>query len=109
MEDQNEQNNQDLVWNADQGSGREVSVECTGASCWVAAGSGMETVDLWMKAVAGTADLRIKISRTTNGIEVSVDRGDQSPPWWKPGMEPRLQISLLSGAVTATAVVGQQL
>jgi hypothetical protein len=61
-----------------------------------------------MKAVAGVADLRVRILRLGNALEVSIDRGKQSANWWPPEAAPRLLIAMdqAQGVASATASVG---
>ena len=64
---------------ADTGSGQQADIELAEASVlWAAAGPGIEVADIWMKSVAGIADLRVRIMRLGMALEVSIDRGEQS-------------------------------
>lgn len=103
--------NHDVTVSVDRGEGREIDAEVSANSLWLRAGVGIETADMWMREVGGVADLRICISRQPSGIEISVDRGEQSPRWWKLGEEPRLSILLQPelGIATATAKAGAEM
>jgi hypothetical protein len=94
---------------ADFGGGQQVDVEFPAANTvWLAAGPGIEIADIWMKGVAGVADLRVRVLRLGNVIEVSIDRGKQSTNWWPPEAAPRLRIAVdqTQRVASATASVG---
>ena len=75
------------------GSGQEAEMECAAANAlWMAVGPGMESVDVWMKEVAQLADLRVRVSRLADGIEIVVDRGSQEPNRWGSEKSARLRI-----------------
>ena len=79
---------------ADIGSGQQADIELAEANVlWVAAGAGIEVADVWMKGVAGIADLRVRIMRLGMELKVSIDRGEQSQSWWPPEATPRLRIA----------------
>lgn len=66
------------------------------------AGSGIETIHVWSKSVAGKLDLRINVTRTRDGIELVIDQGQQDAPWWAPEDCPRLTVAVASGGGSAT-------
>ena len=94
---------------ADFGGGQQANVEFPAANAlWIAAGPGIEVADIWMKDVAGVADLRVRILRLGAALEVSIDRGEQSTKWWPPEAAPRLLIVMdeAKGLAAATVSVG---
>ena len=89
---------------ADIGSGQQADIELAAANTlWVAAGVGIETADVWMKDVAGVADLRVRIMRLGSALEISIDRGEQNQSWWPQEAAPRLLIVLDQAERTASA------
>jgi hypothetical protein len=104
MEDSGQMN---LVF--DFGVGRQADVEFSGNDqLWVAAGPGFSVMDLWLKNGGQLIDLRVRVRRTTTGIDISVDRGDDEMAWWAPASAPRLRIAinLAAGVAVAAASVG---
>jgi hypothetical protein len=94
----------------DFGEGREAAVEMEGEDAlWAAAGPGISKVDLWLKASARMIDLRLRVRRIGDSIDVAIDRGDEPKPWWSTEGVPRLAITvdLSRGQATAIAGVGQ--
>jgi hypothetical protein len=94
---------------ADFGAGQQADIEFQAPNTlWVAAGSGIEVADIWMKDVNGVIDLRVRVMRLRGALEVSVDRGEQSKSWWPEDAVPRLLIVLdrAEGTATVTASVG---
>ena len=76
--------------------GCEGEIELQGdKSLWIAAGAGITSADVWMKDVKEQGmDLRIRIRRDADGIEVLVDRGESGGRWWPTDGEPRLKIKI---------------
>jgi len=104
-----EESFENTTFAVDFGSERQVHLEFPAANTiWVAAGSGFEVADIWMKEIGG-ADLRVRITRLGNALEVSIDRGDQSGNWWPPPAAPRLLIALnqIARRASATASLGE--
>jgi hypothetical protein len=94
---------------ADFGGGQQTDVEFPAANMlWVAAGPGIEVADVWMKGVAGVADLRVRILRLGTALEVSIDRGEQSTNWWPPEASPRLLIVIDQGQGVASATASAE-
>jgi hypothetical protein len=96
---------------ADFGAGRQANIEIQGPNAlWVAADVGIEIADILMKSVNGAIDLRVRIMRLGNALEVSVDRGDQNKTWWPDNAVPRLLVVLdpTEGTASARASVGQR-
>lgn len=94
----------------DFGDGQQAEVEFPASNAvWVAAERGIEIADVWMKDVAGAVDLRVRILRLGNALEVSVDRGEQSARWWPSETVPRLLIALdrTHGVASAAASAGE--
>ena len=93
----------------DFGAGRLADVELNGADqLWVAAGPGFSVVDLWIKNAGQLIDLRVRVRRTSTGIDLSVDRGDDEIAWWAGASAPRLKIAvnLAAGVAAVVASVG---
>jgi hypothetical protein len=89
----------------DFGAGKQADVEFGGADqLWVAVGPGFHVTDLWLKGGGQLIDLRVRVRRTGNGIEISVDRGDDEKAWWAGTSVPRLRIGVNLAAGTASAV-----
>jgi hypothetical protein len=89
---------------ADLGNGCQLDVEYSaGHSLWLASGSGIKIVDLWLKSVVGSIDLRIRIQRAGTGVKISVDRGEHDVPWWSPEDVPRLSVSIEGEEAVALA------
>jgi hypothetical protein len=65
-------------------------------------------MDLWIKNGGQSIDLRVRVRRTTTGIDISVDRGDDETAWWVGASAPRLKIAvnLAAGVAAAAASVG---
>jgi hypothetical protein len=88
----------------DLGDGRAIDAELQNTNeLWVTADPAIAGADVWMKAVRGAIDLRVRIRRTEIGIQVSVDRGDQSSAWWPGESAPQLTIAVEPGAGVAAA------
>lgn len=99
-----EDNRRSVTLAADISSGQQADIELAeDNTLWVAAGPGIEMADIWMKNVAGMADLRVRIVRLGMSLEVSIDRGDQSPNWWPAESAPRLRIAFDPSQGTASA------
>ena len=99
-----------VICSADLGGGRELEVDYQGAeNVWVAAGPGIDSADLWIKGKDKVPDFRVKVERTDAGIQIMVDRGQQSDRWWRPEATPRLAITIGPGTQSAlvTASVGE--
>jgi hypothetical protein len=93
----------------DFGAGRQADIEFSGTDrLWVVAGPGFSVTDLWLKGGGQLIDLRVRVRRTTAGIDISVDRGDDEKRWWAGGSAPRLKIAvnLAAGVAAAVASVG---
>lgn len=93
----------------DFGAGKQADVEFGGTDqLWVAVGPGFSLTDLWLKDGRELIDLRVRVRRTTRGIDISVDRGDDEKPWWAGASAPRLKIAvnMLAGVAAAVASVG---
>jgi hypothetical protein len=93
----------------DFGVGRQADVEFSGTDqLWVAAGPGFSVMDLWIKNGGQLIDLRVRVLRTTTGIDISVDRGDDETAWWAGASAPRLKIAvnLAAGVAAAVASIG---
>jgi hypothetical protein len=104
-----EDNIRSVTLAADIGSGQQADIELAEANAlWVAAGVGIEMTDVWMKGVAGAADLRVRILRLGSALEVSIDRGEQNENWWPQEASPRLLVVLDNAQRTAsvTASIG---
>ena len=96
---------------ADFGAGRQADIEIQAPNIlWVAADVGIEIADILMKSVNGAIDMRVRIMRLGNALEVSVDRGDQNKTWWPENAVPRLLVVLdpAEGTASARASVGQR-
>ena len=105
MQDQTQGNAQQLNLSVDLGGGKQVDVEFgTSDRLWISAGPGIGGSDVWMKADSRLVDLRVRIRRTPDGVEIAVDRGDTEDPWWPAGGAPRLAVAMDSVAGTAVAV-----
>ena len=88
----------------DFGEGRQADVEFGGADqLWIAVGPGLSLTDLWLKGGGHLIDLRVRVRRTTTGIDVSVDRGDDERAWWAEDSAPRLKLSVNLAARVASA------
>ena len=99
-----ENNPRSVTLAADQSSGQQADVELAEANVlWVAAGSGIDVADIWMKSVAGVADLRVRITRNGVVLDVSIDRGEQSAHWWPENGSPALRIVFNPSEGTASA------
>jgi hypothetical protein len=99
-----------VTCSADFGNGHELEMDFQGAQVlWIAAGSGVSNADVWMKGTGGVPDLRIRIERTSSGIQVAVDRGQQSEKWWSLSAAPRMNVIVRPNAHVAavTASVGE--
>ena len=95
---------------ADFGSGRSIDLEFPAVNAlWVVAGTGIDVAEIWFREIDGV-DLRARIMRLGNTLEVSIDRGDQSASWWPPQAAPRLFITLnqIEQTASATASVGAE-
>ena len=93
----------------DFGVGRQADVEFGGTDqLWVAVGPGFSVTDLWLKDGGESIDLRVRVRRTTTGIDLSVDRGDDEIAWWAGASAPRLKVAvnLAAGVAAAVASVG---
>ena len=93
----------------DFGTGRQADVEFGGTDqLWVAVGPGFAVTDLWLKNGGQLIDLRVRVRRTTAGIDISVDRGDDETAWGAGASAPRLKIAvnLAAGIAAAAASVG---
>ena len=93
----------------DFGAGKQVDLEFAGTDqLWVAVGPGFSVTDLWLKGGGESIDLRVRVRRTTEGIDISVDRGDEEKAWWAGASAPALKIAvnLAAGIATAKASVG---
>ena len=91
MQDQTQGNAQQLNLSVDLGGGKQVDVEFgTSDRLWISTGPGIGGSDVWMKAESRLVDLRVRIRRTPDGVEIAVDRGDTEDPWWPAGGAPRL-------------------
>lgn len=87
----------------DFGSGRQLDLEFPASDrVWMASGSGIETIDLWVKTILGKLDLRVSVRRTQTGIEVAIDRGHEGGPWWPADGIPRLIVETDPDLKTAT-------
>ncbi|MGA2434704.1 MAG: hypothetical protein ABSG25_05400, partial [Bryobacteraceae bacterium] len=75
---------------------------------WVAVGPGISQADVWMKNANEKIELRVRIQRTTEGIQIAVDRGGQSSAWWPEDAPPQLTIAIHAdaGIAVASASVG---
>jgi hypothetical protein len=96
---------------ADTGSGQRADIELVANNAlWVAAGHGIEEVDIWMQGVGGVTDLRVRILRLGFALEVTIDRGAQSANWWPKEGAPRILVVLdqARGVALATAHVGSE-
>ena len=94
---------------ADTASGQRADIELAADNTlWVAAGAGIEEVDIWMRSVAGVADLRVRILRLGSALEVTIDRGEQSADWWPKDGAPCLLVVFdqARGIALATASAG---
>jgi hypothetical protein len=94
------------AYQAHLGGGLDVEMEVREpGELWIATGPGVGTTDLWVKAVGGKADFRVRLQRTENGFEVLLDRGELQVPWWSPDAAPRLIVTLdgVSETVSITA------
>ena len=103
------ENSGQLNLTVDFGVGRQADVEFSGTDhLWVASGPGFSITDLWLKGGGQLIDLRVRVRRTTTGIDISVDRGDDEMAWWTGESVPRLKIAinLAAGVATASASVG---
>src|SRR5258706_9123088 len=90
-------------FSADLEGGRHVELEMPDDNtAWMAVGSGIDLTDVWGKEVGGLADLRIRIKRVSLGIEVSIDRGEQSDRWWRSGEVPQLKVAIDSGEASVS-------
>jgi len=79
----------------DFGSGRQAEIEVEPPdNLWIVAGHGIATADLWMKSVGGLFDLRVRVTRSTDGIEIVLDRGEQEAPWCPANISPRLALTV---------------
>lgn len=89
----------------DFGGGRQADVELGGSDqLWVAVGPGLTVTDLWLKAGGAMIDLRVRVRRTEEGIELVVDRGEEQQRWWNAAAAPRLAIAISPSGRTATAI-----
>ena len=75
---------------------------------WLSNGAGIMRADIWFAGRDGLPDIRVRIERTPSGIQVHMDRGQQSDAWWSPESPPRLTLAFEPRAriVTASASVG---
>ena len=109
MKDEDEKRATQFACQTDLGGGRRVDVEIgVGNQLWIAAGSGIGVVDLWMKEVGPGLDIRVRVLRSEHGLEVSIDRGEQAAPWWPAGNGPRLMFAIdpIGGNASVTAGIG---
>jgi len=75
---------------------------------WLSIGSGIQVADVWFKGFGGLPDIRIRIARIDDGIQVQLDRSEQSSTWWPKDAPPRLKVAFdqPAGTVMASAAVG---
>lgn len=91
--------------NVDLGSQETVELDYRSSEPpWLSIGSGISAADIWLQGRSGLPDIRFRIERTESGLQVHLDRGDQSNIWWPKEAPPRLSIAFDQGAATATAV-----
>ena len=74
---------------------------------WGLAEQAVGHVELWMKSVGGLVDFRVCIRRTSDGLRVSLDRGeDHSGNWWSPEAAPGLILQFRpDGTVVVEAAI----
>src|SRR5262249_17893204 len=70
---------------------------------WLSIGPGITAADVWFKGIGGIPDVRFRIERTEDGIQVQIDRGAQSELWWPREAQPRLRVAFDQRASTVTA------
>ena len=93
----------------DLGRGRNLDIEVTGDNrIWTAVGAGIGVVDLWMKGVGPGLDIRVRVTRSEQGLYVSIDRGEQAVPWWPADSGPRLTLVVdpIESNASITAAIG---
>lgn len=100
-------------WYLDLGAGNRVDAEFDAPeTLWIALGSGMRKVRLWLKSVSGV-DVRVAIERSLDTITVTLDGGEEGVQWYEPYRAPRLQLSINSnngtGTLTATDATGREI
>jgi hypothetical protein len=79
----------------DLGEGKRVEVELEQSRFWVALGPPLDA-EVWIKGIAGHLDFRVKVERTPDGLEISLDRGPGQLRSW-PEENPRIGVSVAPG------------
>jgi len=105
----NATNEHPLTFAVDFGGGQEADLEMPSRdSVWVAVGPGIRRVDVWVKETKEGINLRVQVQRTSEGLAVTVDRGDQGEPWWPMEGSPKLVVNVdpSRGLASASATVG---
>jgi hypothetical protein len=87
----------------DLGEGKRIEVELEGSRFWVALGPPLDA-EVWIKDVSGHQDFRVKVERTPDGVEISLDRGPRALRSW-PEENPRIGVSIDSGSRRGVAYV----
>jgi hypothetical protein len=90
-------------------AGRHLEVDLTADTLIVLATPGIRHVLTWMRDITiEGVHLRISCKRTDTGIELWVDRGDQTAQWWPSGLQPQLHVHVTKKSVEASALVGSR-
>lgn len=87
----------------DLGEGKRVEVELEQSRFWVALGPPLDA-EVWMKGIAGQLDFRVKVERTPDGLEISLDPGPGAENSW-PGETPRIGVIVEDGSSSGVAYV----
>ena len=98
-----------MACNFDLGGDQQAEMEfSTSEGLWMTAGPAIGAADVWMKGAGNLPDLRVRIKRTGRGIQITVDRGQQSSNWWPIEAAPRLTVAAnpAGSVAVATASVG---
>ena len=90
-------------WHVDFGGDGRLEAEYEKSRLWLALPAPLEA-EVWIKGVAGSHDFRVRLTRTTDGFNIALDRGPGSGRAWPEGV-PRLGVTLESSAGTGVVHV----
>ena len=77
-----------------------------GDGLWIAIGAGIGSTDFWLKGQDAIPDIRVRVDRVGDEIQILLDRGQQSTEWWPFAEAPRIKIMFDPSRNLATAVAG---